>query len=56
MKRHHDALTLSKKSELCPCGKAKNICVSQKDIAQSFKTAPSMLGDVLNKAVKLKQA
>jgi len=56
MKRHHDALTLSKESKLCPCGKATNIYVSQKDIAHSFEIPPSMLGDVLKIAVKLKQA
>ena len=53
---HQDALTLSKKSKLFPCGKATNIYVSQKEIAQSFKIRPSMLGDVLKNAVKLKQA
>jgi hypothetical protein len=53
---HHDALTLSKKSKLFPCGKATNICVSQKGIAQSFEIPPGTLGDVLKKAVKPKQA
>ena len=53
---HHDALTLSKKSKLFPCGKATSLCVSQKGIAQSFEIPPSTLGDVLKKAVKPKQA
>jgi hypothetical protein len=52
---HHNALTLSKKSKLFPCGKVTNIYVSQKDIAQGFEIPPSML-DVLKNAVKLKQA
>lgn len=53
---HQDALTLSEKSKLFPCGKATNIYASQKEIAQSFEIPPSLLRDVLKNAVKLKQA
>jgi len=53
---HHNALILSKKSKLFPCGKVTNIYVTQKDIAQSFEIPPGTLGYVLKNAVKLKQA
>jgi hypothetical protein len=51
-RNRQDALTLSKKSKLFPCGKAADIYVSEKEIAQSFEIPPSLLGDVLKKCSK----
>jgi hypothetical protein len=50
----HNALTVSDKSKLFPSGKATNICVSQKDLAQSCVIPPIVLADVSNSTVKQK--